>query len=133
MITNTDSIASLMDELSSKVGSDQDLYLIGGGAMMFMGSKAATKDVDLVVRGEPAYTAVRTALMDMGFKSIRPGAEYARMNLSDMLEREDGFRIDLFDTRVCGRLGLPRRWRPVRRSVIPRMASDCCHAREATS
>lgn len=51
MITNTDSIASLMDELSSKVGSDQDLYLIGGGAMMFMGSKAATKDVDLVVRG----------------------------------------------------------------------------------
>lgn len=59
MITNTDSIASLMDELSSKVGSNQDLYLIGGGAMMFMGSKAATKDVDLVVRGEPAYTAVR--------------------------------------------------------------------------
>ena len=54
-----------MDELSSKVGSDQDLYLIGGGAMMFMGSKAATKDVDPVVRGEPAYTAVRTALMDM--------------------------------------------------------------------
>ncbi len=53
MITNTDSIASLMDELSSKVGSDQDLYLIGGGAMMFMGSKAATKDVDLVVRGSP--------------------------------------------------------------------------------
>ena len=61
MITNTDSIASLMDELSSKVGSDQDLYLIGGGAMMFMGSKAATKDVDLVVRGESAYTAVHSA------------------------------------------------------------------------
>lgn len=74
--------------------------------MMFMGSKAATKDVDLVVRGESAYTTVRTALMDMGFKPIRPGAEYARMNLSDMLEREDGFRIDLFDTRACGRLGL---------------------------
>ena len=133
MITNTDSIASLMDELSSKVGSDQDLYLIGGGAMMFMGSKAATKDVDLVVRGEPAYTAVRTALMDMGFKSIRPGAEYSRMNLSDMLEREDRFRIDLFDTESVADWVSPRRWRPVRRSVIPRMASDCCHAREATS
>lgn len=100
---------------------------------MFMGSKAATKDVDLVVRGESAYTAVRTALMDMGFKSIRPGAEYARMNLSDMLEREDGFRIDLFDTRVCGRLGLSEEMASVRRSVIPRVASDCCHAREVTS
>lgn len=33
MITNTDSIASLMDELSSKVGSNQDLYLIGGGGL----------------------------------------------------------------------------------------------------
>lgn len=62
-----------MDELSSKVGSNQDLYLIGGGAMMFMGSKAATKDVDLVVRGESAYTAVRTALMDMGSNPYVPG------------------------------------------------------------
>ena len=42
----------------------------------------------------------------MGFQSIRPGAEYSRMNLSDMLEREDGYRIDLFHDRVCGKLRL---------------------------
>lgn len=55
MITNTGSIASLMDELSSKVGSDQDLYLIGGGAMMFMGSKAATR-MWILSSGESPHT-----------------------------------------------------------------------------
>lgn len=28
------------------------------------------------------------------------------MNLSDMLEREDGYRIDIFNDRVCGKLRL---------------------------
>ena len=42
----------------------------------------------------------------MGFRSIRPGAGYSRMNLSDMLERDDGYRIDIFNDRVCGKLRL---------------------------
>ncbi len=109
MITEIGRIAGLMDEISNRVDSAIDIYLIGGGAMMFLGCKAATKDVDLVVRGEKEYHSVRRALKDAGFKSIRPGAEYARLNLSDMFEREDGFRVDLFDTRVCGRLELSER------------------------
>lgn len=40
---------------------------------MFLGSKAATKDVDLVVRGESAYTAVCTALMIWDSNPYVPG------------------------------------------------------------
>ena len=40
---------TLIDEMSSVTEGHADLYLIGGGAMMFLGSKEYTKDIDLVV------------------------------------------------------------------------------------
>ena len=106
MIADSARMTGLMDELAAALDVDVDMYMIGGGAMMFLGSKAATKDIDLVVLGPEAYGAVRESLIGLGFESIRPGAGYSRMNLSDMLERADGFRIDLFDTRVCSKLRL---------------------------
>lgn len=99
-------IDKFIDELATHLDSQTDIYVIGGGAMMYSDTKAQTKDIDLVVRGEHAYMDIRKAFLDMRFTSIRQGAEYARMNLSDMFEREDGMRIDLFDTRVCGKLEL---------------------------
>ena len=106
MITDSIRMTGLMDELAEVLDGDIDLYMIGGGAMMFLGSKASTKDIDLVVSGADAYNAVHRALEELGFESIRPGAGYSRMNLSDMFERSDGYRIDLFDTKVCSKLRL---------------------------
>ena len=90
MITDSIRMTGLMDELAEVLDGDIDLYMIGGGAMMFLGSKASTKDIDLVVSGADAYNAVHRALEELGFESIRPGAGYSRMNLSDMFERSDG-------------------------------------------
>lgn len=73
---------------------------------MYAGLKYFTKDMDLVVRTEQEYNSCVEAMKRMGFRSIRPGAGYSRMNLSDMLEREDGYRIDIFNDRVCGKLRL---------------------------
>lgn len=73
---------------------------------MYAGLKYFTKDIDLVVRTEQEYNSCVEAMKRMGFRSIRPGAGYSRMNLSDMLEREDGYRIDIFNDRVCGKLRL---------------------------
>lgn len=73
---------------------------------MYAGLKYFTKDTDLVVRTEQEYNSCVEAMKRMGFRSIRPGAGYSRMNLSDMLEREDGYRIDIFNDRVCGKLRL---------------------------
>lgn len=74
--------------------------------MMYAGLKYFTKDIDLVVRTEHEYDVCVEAMKRMGFRSIRPGAGYSRMNLSDMLERDDGYRIDIFNDRVCGKLRL---------------------------
>ena len=54
-----DELAGCMDELAGCMDSEVDLYMIRGGAMMFLGSKAATKDIDLVV-SDPMHTMLFT-------------------------------------------------------------------------
>ena len=105
MIEASAEIDRFVKELSEEVHGPVHLYLLGGGSMN-AGLKYFTKDIDLVVRTEQEYNSCVEAMKRMGFRSIRPGAGYSRMNLSDMLEREDGYRIDIFNDRVCGKLRL---------------------------
>ncbi len=106
MIEASAEIDRFVKELSEEVHGPVHLYLLGGGSMMYAGLKYFTKDIDLVVRTEQEYNSCVEAMKRMGFRSIRPGAGYSRMNLSDMMEREDGYRIDIFNDRVCGKLRL---------------------------
>lgn len=106
MIGASTEIDRFVEELSGAVHEPVHLYLLGGGSMMYAGLKYFTKDIDLVVRTEHEYDICVDAMKRMGFRSIRPGAGYSRMNLSDMLERDDGYRIDIFNDRVCGKLRL---------------------------
>ncbi|MDO5853715.1 MAG: hypothetical protein Q4Q62_06685 [Thermoplasmata archaeon] len=106
MISDISMIESLMGEISDALDSEVDVYMIGGGAMMYLDSKPGTKDIDLIVRSEDDFHAMISAMKSIGFISIRPGEEYKRMNLSGMYERSDGFRVDIFDTRVCSKLSL---------------------------
>ena len=39
----------LLEEVAENIDGDVDLYMIGGGAMMYLGGKLQTKDLDLVV------------------------------------------------------------------------------------
>jgi len=48
MITEFEQISSLFNEISSFIKEDVDVYLIGGGALMYHKSKNLTKDIDLV-------------------------------------------------------------------------------------
>lgn len=106
MIEASAEIDRFVKELSEEVHGPVHLYLLGGGSKMYAGLKYFTKDIDLVVRTEQEYNSCVEAMKRMGFRSIRPGAGYSRMNPSDMLEREDGCRIDIFNDRVCGKLRL---------------------------
>ena len=94
----------LMTRLSESLESPVELYMIGGGAMMYLGRKLFTKDMDLVVRTRREYDDVFRALVSIGFRSIRPGDGYGRMNLSSILEDDKGRRVDLFESRVCSKL-----------------------------
>ena len=105
MIDDIDDIMVLLDEISSTIDGYTDIYVIGGGAMMFMGSKEYTKDLDLVAATVEDYRSIRDALLSIGFVSDRPSYGMERANLSDTLTRED-YRVDLFDRVICGHLQL---------------------------
>jgi len=105
MIDDALSIEELMKEVSETIRSHVDLYLIGGGAMMCLGSKSYTKDLDLVVYSEEEYNAILDALDELGFERDRPTEGMKRTNLSEILKKEE-YRIDLFAKRICGKLQL---------------------------
>ncbi len=105
MIDNTEKIIALLDEMSSVIDIRVDLYMIGGGAMLFMGLKEFTKDIDLVVSTEREYDTITAVLSSMGFRTDRPSLGMDRVNLSDTRVRGE-YRIDLFGGVICGHLQL---------------------------
>ena len=105
MIEDIKQILELMGEMSSVIDRHVCIYLIGGGAMMFLGAKKYTKDLDFVVSNGDDYGAVLRALSVMGFRSDKPSLGMDRANLSDTQVLGE-YRIDLFNKVVCGQLQL---------------------------
>ena len=104
MISNFEKINSLFVELDKITDSQVNIYLLGGGALLYYGIKPETKDIDLVCLTKD-YFDVYSAFKKIGFYIKIPSKEYLRKNISEILTRED-FRIDLFNIKVCGNLSL---------------------------
>ena len=105
MIGDIIEIEQLMEELSEAVDGHTNIYLIGGGAMMFLGMKGYTKDLDLVVSSEDEYSKLIDGLSDIGFISDKPTEGLEKTNLSDTQVRGD-YRVDIFSKEICGKLQL---------------------------
>ena len=109
MIEDVKDILRLFDEIDTALTQRMNMYLIGGGAMMFNNNKSFTKDLDMIVREKDEFLTLEGLLMDIGFTANRPTKEYCRFNLSNILIRDDGYRIDLFHDKVCKKLHLSGR------------------------
>lgn len=105
MISKFEEILDLFEQVSQKIKLKVDLFLIGGAALMYYGSKEATKDIDLVVSSEKEYSELKNALLEMGFNAKKLPKLYEHVALADILVKYD-FRIDLFKKVVCQKLCL---------------------------
>jgi hypothetical protein len=97
------------DKIDSIAKKGIVLYLIGGGAMAFYGLKVATKDIDIILKNHEDLNSLQTTLGARGYKEPNPiviTRPYNEMQTSAILENKDGFRWDLFLTKVCGKLTL---------------------------
>jgi hypothetical protein len=97
------------DKLDSTAKRCIAIYLIGGGAMAFYGLKVATKDIDIILTNQEDLHSLQATLDSMGYKEPKPiviTRPYNEMQTSAILENKDGFRWDLFLTKVCGKLTL---------------------------
>ena len=71
-------------------------YAIGGTAMMFLGIKDSTLDIDLVFENEKEKNIFKEAIKSLGYKEIDTIKVYgARINQPEMLKQNDE-RFDLF-------------------------------------
>jgi hypothetical protein len=97
------------DKLNKTTKQPLTLYLIGGGAMAFYGLKAATKDIDIILTGQGDLNNLQAALKTLGYKEPNPvhiTRAYDKMRTNAILENQDGFRWDLFLSKVCNALTL---------------------------
>ncbi|MDR1954329.1 MAG: hypothetical protein LBP82_00015 [Candidatus Methanoplasma sp.] len=105
MITEYSQIQELFVELDAHMSERTTIYMIGGGALMRWKMKPQTKDIDIVVDSEAEFDRTEDAFRAAGFKTTLPTKGYERLAISQILMRDD-FRVDLFCTKVCGRLSL---------------------------
>jgi len=97
------------DRLSAKTEQPLTLFLIGGGAMAFYGLKDATKDIDIILTNKDDLNNLKTTLEALGYQEPNPiliTRAYNKMQTNAILENQDGFRWDLFITKVCNALTL---------------------------
>jgi len=83
-----------------------DLYLIGGGSMSFQKYKAATKDIDVVVRSNEDLRKIKIALQSISYTIPSIRGPYKQMGASAILENTDEFRWDIFVKVICDGLQL---------------------------
>jgi hypothetical protein len=87
---------SLLTGISRKLGKRITVYAIGGTAMLFLGYKDSTLDIDLVFTREEDRKEFLEAARSLGYRDMNPEAIYgAKKNKPVMLGRIDE-RFDLF-------------------------------------
>ncbi|APH38551.1 DUF6036 family nucleotidyltransferase [Methanohalophilus halophilus] len=94
------------EKLNEVLDEHITLYLIGGGSMSFQKYKAATKDIDVVVRSNHELGLIVTALQSLNYFIPVVRGPYKQMEANSILENTDGFRWDIFVNVICGGLRL---------------------------
>jgi hypothetical protein len=87
-------------DISRKLKKKITCYAIGGTAMMFLGLKFNTKDIDLVFKNEEERKIFIKSLEELEFKKLDSIILYGKkLNQPELMQRGDE-RIDLFTTEI---------------------------------
>lgn len=108
-----DAIREFLAELDTWVSESVAVYLLGGSAMTVHGLKAQTEDIDLAVSVVSEFEHVYHTLTEKGFTvGAEPTAAFEDIGRTVELQHEQrGFRIDLFEQQVVGKVWLTDRMR----------------------
>ncbi|HIG93143.1 MAG TPA: DUF6036 family nucleotidyltransferase [Candidatus Nanoarchaeia archaeon] len=99
MIT-IDQQQQLLLNVSRRLGRKVTVYAIGGTAMMFLGFKDATLDIDLVFEDEKDKEVFKEAVISLGYQEMDAIKVYgAKRNRPEMFKLDDE-RFDLFVVEV---------------------------------
>jgi len=86
----------LFVEISRRLNKEITVYAIGGTAMMFLGIKDSTLDIDLVFETERDKEVFKEAIQPLGYSNMDSAVVYGgKSNTPEMMKRGDE-RFDLF-------------------------------------
>ena len=86
----------LLLNVSRRLKKSITVYAIGGTAMMFLGFKEATLDIDLVFEKEEDRTVFKEAVKDIGYHELDSIEIYGAKRNQPLMLRLDDERFDLF-------------------------------------
>jgi len=102
-------VVDQLDKLASRIVVPVKLTIIGGLGLINFGLKIATKDIDVVVQSGKELGALVDNLRALKYKTMGlslVSEPYKKMEASQILENDEGFRWDIFLNQVCGALVL---------------------------
>jgi len=97
-----------LSAIARKLRQRTKVYLAGGAAMALINLKEATKDIDVVVETEAEVKSLLLALEQLGYKDPHDFVtiNYQRMHARAIRQNADGFRWDIFEKVIAGKLSL---------------------------
>lgn len=100
-----DDIETELTRIADHLQTEVDAYLIGGGAMSLRGLKDTTKDIDLVVTNEAAFSRLMGTLRDLGYAEVTDiGNEYDKLGARHCVRNDAGCQLDLFHRQIADKL-----------------------------
>ncbi|MFC7229184.1 hypothetical protein N0B31_17420 [Salinirubellus salinus] len=94
-----------LNRIAEHLQTDVDAYLIGGGAMSLRNLKDTTKDIDLVVANETAFTRLMGTLQELGYEEVTDlGQEYDELGARHCVRNAEGCQLDLFHRQIADKL-----------------------------
>jgi hypothetical protein len=87
---------NLLVEIGNRLPKEMIAYAIGGTAMMFLGFKEATKDIDLVFTSEEDRKRFKDIAQSLGYKEMDSVIVYGVKNNRPIMISLGDSRLDLF-------------------------------------
>lgn len=100
-------ILTELKKLSSKIAVPTRIFIVGGLALISYGLKEATKDVDVVVLSRQDLGILIESLASIEYHALEDSLvskPYEKMEISKIMENADGFRWDIFNRAIFGKL-----------------------------
>lgn len=98
-ISSREDVEEILRGLGERLAEPVQVLIIGGAAMLELGLKDVTKDIDLVCRDAEGKARLLEAARSLGFELFGPEKRHARLGL-DRIAIKGGHTLDIFAGRI---------------------------------